>query len=581
MLMAGQAEIGALHITLGMDSAQFESATKAVKSSLDGMATKFGVAAAAGTAAGQIIANSITASVRAVTAGFTGAINRIGDFVDASQKFGVSAEHLMGFSHAADLSGTSMEGLAKGLQKLAVNLTSVAGGDTGGKAAATFTALGISATDASGKLQSAEAVMIQVADKFAGMEDGAAKTAMAVAMFGKAGADLIPMLNLGSAELARLSNEAKSLGLVLDNETAAGLEALGDQWTTIGKTMDGFYTQLAGQLLPVLKFLSDEIQNWLNSEGGVKAWAENVGNAIKSVIAWVYEASAAFSRLGTNLSNMGEQFSNFFTGNWSKIAEGNAANAEQLKQIDQKLNEDLKAIWAERLATEMANETFRQEAIVPMRLAGTQKMTEGERELNRMIDEGKRLTESMYTPMETIAAKQQRINELFAQGTITATTYGRAMAQASTLSAKNMDALASSVSSNLSTIFGDTKAVAIATALINTYQGITKALATYPPPVAQAMAAIQAAAGFAQVANIRAQTSKSSGGGGSSSGGGSAAAGAAAAASASSSGGGGAATQQQGVYITLQGDRYSRDEVRGLIGQINDAVSDGAVLKVA
>jgi len=576
--MAGQAEIGALHITLGMDSALFESAAKKVQGSLDGLALKFGVAAAAGTAAGNLIANSLSAALRGVTGGFTDAMDSIGKMVDMSQKFGIPVEKLQVLQHAADLSGTSIEGLAKGMQKLAVNMTGIAGGDTSGKAAETLTALGVSALDATGKLKGIDQMMIDLGDKFAGMEDGAAKTAMAVALFGKAGADLIPMLNLGSAELARLSDEAKNLGLVLDEETAKGLEALGDQWTTIGKTMHGFYTQLAGELLPTLKFLSDRIQEWLNSEGGVKAWAENVANAIKTVIQWVYEASAAFDRLGTNLSNMGAQFSNFFSGNWSKIAEGNAANAEALKAIDTKLTEDLKMIWAERLAAEQAVIAQRVATVVPQHVAGTKQMTDGERELNRMIDEGRILTEKMMTPMEQMAHKQERINQLFAQGTITATTYGRAMAQASTMSAKNMDALASSVSSNLSTIFGDTKAVAIATALINTYQGVTKALATYPPPVSTAMAAIQLAAGMAQVANIRSQTSKGGGGGGSSGGSSSAGATAAAMNSGGSSAGGG--SQQQSMFVNLEGEKFGREQVRGLIDHINDAVRDGAKILV-
>lgn len=578
--MAGQAEIGALHITLGMDSALFESASKKVQGSLDGLALKFGVAAAAGTAAGNLIANSLSSALRGISSGFSGAMDSIGKMVDMSQKFGIPVEKLQVMQHAAELSGTSIEGLAKGMQKLAVNMTAIAGGESSGKAFETLTALGVSATDAAGKLKGIDQVMVQLGDKFAGMEDGAAKTAMAVALFGKAGADLIPMLNLGSAELQRLSDEARNLGLVLDEETAKGLEALGDQWTTIGKTMHGFYTQLAGEMLPTLKFLSDRIQEWLNSEGGVKAWAESVATGLKTVIAWAYEAAAAFDRLGTNLANMGAQFQNFFTGNWSKIAEGNLANAEQLKAIDQKLNEDLKAIWAERLATETANEVVRQETIVPMRIAGNKAMTDGEKELNKMIDEGRILTEKMMTPMEALAAKQERINQLFAQGTITATTYGRAMQQASTMSAKNMDALASSVSSNLSTIFGDTKAVAIATALINTYQGVTKALATYPPPVSTAMAAIQLAAGMAQVANIRSMTSKGGGGSGGSSGGSSSMAAAASAGGGGNSSAASGPMQQQSMYVNLEGEKFGREQVRGLIDQINEQVRDGAKILV-
>lgn len=135
-------------------------------------------------------------------------------------------------------------------------------------------------------------------------------------------------------------------------------------------------------------------------------------------------------------------------------------------------------------------------------------------EHNAGLRDAKRIIEEIQTPMEALEAKQWRINRAFEAGGLTIAQYGRAMSQATAMNSKNMDALASSVSSNLSAIFGESKAVAIATALINTYQGITRALATYPPPIAQAMAAIQAAAGFAQVANIRKQTASGGGGGG-------------------------------------------------------------------
>jgi hypothetical protein len=142
------------------------------------------------------------------------------------------------------------------------------------------------------------------------------------------------------------------------------------------------------------------------------------------------------------------------------------------------------------------------------------------------------------------------------------------MAQASAISAKNMDSLASTISSNLSAIFGESKAVAIATALINTYQGITRAIAQYPPPISTAMAAIQAAAGFAQVANIRRQTKSGGGGGGGDGGGGGASAAA-------------AVQPQQLVTVNLQGQSFGRDQVIGLIDQINAAVRDGAQLQVS
>jgi hypothetical protein len=43
------------------------------------------------------------------------------------------------------------------------------------------------------------------------------------------------------------------------------------------------------------------------------------------------------------------------------------------------------------------------------------------------------------------------------------------------------------------------KAAGITNAIINTYEGVTKALASYPPPISFAMAGAQLAAGMAQV----------------------------------------------------------------------------------
>jgi hypothetical protein len=51
-------------------------------------------------------------------------------------------------------------------------------------------------------------------------------------------------------------------------------------------------------------------------------------------------------------------------------------------------------------------------------------------------------------------------------------------------------------------MFAINKAASIATAIINTYEGVTKTLAKYPGPVGIALAAVHAAAGAAQVASI-------------------------------------------------------------------------------
>lgn len=125
---------------------------------------------------------------------------------------------------------------------------------------------------------------------------------------------------------------------------------------------------------------------------------------------------------------------------------------------------------------------------------------------NKALSDAKTIITEIQTPMEALEAKQWKIQAAFDAGGLSIEQYSRAMAQATAINTKNIDALASTMASNMETIFGKSKATSIAVALINTYQGITQALASYPPPISFAMAAIQAAAGFAQVMNIRKQS---------------------------------------------------------------------------
>lgn len=125
-------------------------------------------------------------------------------------------------------------------------------------------------------------------------------------------------------------------------------------------------------------------------------------------------------------------------------------------------------------------------------------------------------------------------------------------------------------------LFNLNKAAAIAEAIINAHVGISKTLASYPFPINVAMAAAHAAVAFARVVAIKNQQFSGSGGGAAPS-----VAGTTAAQPVSPVGQGGAAPAGRAATITLVGDTFSRQDVRGLIEDINEAVADGAVLRVA
>lgn len=267
--------IGALRVTLGADTAQFESAMKRAQGGLGGLA---GVAKTAGLAVAAGMATATTALGFAVK----GAIDAADAMNDAAQQFGVPVAELSRLKYAAELSGSSLEGLGTGIKKLSRNMADVAGG-SGKAAAAAFDRLGISVRNSDGTLRGSSEVLSDVADRFDEMQDGAGKTATAMALFGKSGADLIPMLNEGREGLEALKDEADQLGIVIDEKTARAADAFNDNLGRLKMAGQGMATQITAQLLPTLLSLSGVFVSAAKDASFVAASSQILSGALKGV----------------------------------------------------------------------------------------------------------------------------------------------------------------------------------------------------------------------------------------------------------------------------------------------------------
>lgn len=60
------------------------------------------------------------------------------------------------------------------------------------------------------------------------MPDGADKSALAMKVFGKSGMELIPLLNEGSDGITKLTDRARELGLVFDEQAGRNADAFND-----------------------------------------------------------------------------------------------------------------------------------------------------------------------------------------------------------------------------------------------------------------------------------------------------------------------------------------------------------------
>src|SRR5690606_9583803 len=163
---------------------------------------------------GFAIGAAISAAGTALAYMVKQSINNMDSLTKLAQSVGSTTQELSALTYAADLSGVSQESLGTALVRLSKNASDAAQGV--GEARKGFDALGISVKNADGTLKSSGDLLIEVAGKFAQYKDGAEKTALAVALFGRAGAQLIPLLNSGADGLRELTDEAEELGLTFD-----------------------------------------------------------------------------------------------------------------------------------------------------------------------------------------------------------------------------------------------------------------------------------------------------------------------------------------------------------------------------
>jgi hypothetical protein len=184
-----------------------------------------------------------------------GQLTDMDDMSKAASKIGIPIGELSQLRYAADMSGVSMETLSTAVKKMSTTMADAAGG--GKSAVSALAQFGLSATNSQGGLKTAGEMLREISDKFAAMPDGVQKSAAAVALFGKSGLDMIPMLNGGANGLAEMMQEADALGLTLTTETGRAAEQFNDNISRLGYAASGLATQMTAALAPALAKVTD------------------------------------------------------------------------------------------------------------------------------------------------------------------------------------------------------------------------------------------------------------------------------------------------------------------------------------
>lgn len=287
------------------------SAFSSMTGGLDGMIGKLGALGAA-----YLTVNAIAGGAKWLVDITSKSIEAAGHLNDLSQSTGVSATTLSNYALSAKQAGTDIDGLAGGLQKLNVKIDDAAGG--GKEASLAFSRLGVDIKDASGEVRSTEDILGDVAEKFSGMEDGASKTALAIDIFGKSGAALLPFLNQGKEGLNEAAEAAKALGLSLSAETVSAADLAGDAIDGVKAIAGGLGNKIMAEVIPTIMTMTRSFTEFIIETGALDIAAAVVGGAFKSLVAAGQIVYGVFATLGNVIGGTASALKLFVEGEYSK-----------------------------------------------------------------------------------------------------------------------------------------------------------------------------------------------------------------------------------------------------------------------
>jgi hypothetical protein len=260
-----QAQIGNLQVALGINTAQFAAGLSQAQGSLASFGKGLKAFAAAAGAA---------LSLGALGMAVKSNIDRMDELGKAAQKIGIPVEELSKLEYAARLSDVSLDTLSGTMSKFSRSIAEVAGGGKN-DAGLALQAIGVSATDAQGKLLPTTEIVANIAEEFSVMRDGAGKTALAIALFGKSGAELIPLLNGGREAIASAGQELQQFGGVVTPEATARAQEFNDNITRLQTAFNGLLQEAVAPILPELIKLTQYFIDLAKTGAPVKEWVEN------------------------------------------------------------------------------------------------------------------------------------------------------------------------------------------------------------------------------------------------------------------------------------------------------------------
>jgi hypothetical protein len=201
-----------------------------------------------------------------------------------ARRLGLTYGQMAGLKLAAVGAGLSVESVASAATRADLAFIDASSGTQ--VAIDKFTDLKLSMADM--QKMSPEQRFAAIAEAISKLPTAAERSAAAVNMFGKSGAELMPLFEQGAAGIRKATDEAQKFGLTLNNAQGSGVEKMMSSFGSAFSAIQGLATQVVSNLAEPISRIIDDFTNFVAASGGVDIGA-SISNAMLDGAIFVVE----------------------------------------------------------------------------------------------------------------------------------------------------------------------------------------------------------------------------------------------------------------------------------------------------
>lgn len=187
--------------------------------------------------------------------------------------------------------------------------------------------LGTNFLDATGKIKPLTELLPKIGDTFKNMGNGPEKTALAMKLFGRAGAEMLPFLNKGKAGIDELMASADKFGLVIGPDAVAKLAAYRVAQREMQASTEGLKVAIGQDLMPAFTSLEKSTVSLLAVFNGLPGGVKSATLGVTALAAAAALAAPQLVAAGTAITGFAAAAGTSVAGTLAPVIAGMTAIA--------------------------------------------------------------------------------------------------------------------------------------------------------------------------------------------------------------------------------------------------------------